>query len=412
MKSGRALWQRSTILHRNLRLAALLLLVLATGAAADGGPATVVSPGEIDHAAEIATSCPTFNWSAVDGAAGYELAVFALVEPEEPKLALRHLVEGSALGWTPGRTDCLAPGPVYAWTVRALDANGQPLGGESAWAVPRRFAVPELPGDAEVADALEVLRRWQAARADGRAGPLPAEASIPTSQDLSGEAVTVSGIAAIRGEIPGVTGETYGVFGISSSLQGAGLVGLNTSFGPDLVLDGSYNGQVDTLFTQSGIDRPSASPQTFNLQNSSGGGMALQVQGTAVSLTGHAHSGAEITSGTVAEPRLDATLARDSEILPTVLAGDGPGSTLDADTLDGLQAVRGQPPRPRACRSRDHLRHRRRRPHRFDDRARQPKSCRPSSPATATARRSTPTRSTACTARATRRASPASARPA
>ncbi len=52
----------------------------------------------------------------------------------------------------------------------------------------------------------------------------------------------------------------------------------------------------------------------------------------------HAHSGADITSGTVAEPRIDASIARDTEVMPTVLANDGAGSTLDADWLDGLHA--------------------------------------------------------------------------
>ena len=49
----------------------------------------------------------------------------------------------------------------------------------------------------------------------------------------------------------------------------------------------------------------------------------------------HTHSGADITSGTVADARIAASLARDSEIMPTVLAGDGSGSGLDADLLDG-----------------------------------------------------------------------------
>jgi hypothetical protein len=56
-----------------------------------------------------------------------------------------------------------------------------------------------------------------------------------------------------------------------------------------------------------------------------------------VSLSGSVNGGA-IKSGTVAAARIDAAIARDSEILPAVLAGDGPGSTLDADTLDGQQA--------------------------------------------------------------------------
>jgi hypothetical protein len=52
----------------------------------------------------------------------------------------------------------------------------------------------------------------------------------------------------------------------------------------------------------------------------------------------HAHNGADINSGTVADARVDAAVARDSEIMPTVLANDGAGSTLDADLLDGLHA--------------------------------------------------------------------------
>jgi hypothetical protein len=53
----------------------------------------------------------------------------------------------------------------------------------------------------------------------------------------------------------------------------------------------------------------------------------------------HAHAGEEITSGTVAELRIDGSIARDAEVMDTVKANDGPGSGLDADTLDGKQAA-------------------------------------------------------------------------
>jgi hypothetical protein len=58
----------------------------------------------------------------------------------------------------------------------------------------------------------------------------------------------------------------------------------------------------------------------------------------AFAATSHSHSGADIRSGTVAEARIDAAIARDSEIMPTVLSADGAGSGLDADLLDGQQA--------------------------------------------------------------------------
>jgi len=49
----------------------------------------------------------------------------------------------------------------------------------------------------------------------------------------------------------------------------------------------------------------------------------------------HPHSGADITSGMVAEARIDPSLARDGEVVNTVKANDGAGSALDADLLDG-----------------------------------------------------------------------------
>ncbi len=57
------------------------------------------------------------------------------------------------------------------------------------------------------------------------------------------------------------------------------------------------------------------------------------------SLVGHPHSGTDITSGTVSAARIDGTIARDSEIMPTVLANDGSSSGLDADYLDGSNST-------------------------------------------------------------------------
>ncbi len=49
--------------------------------------------------------------------------------------------------------------------------------------------------------------------------------------------------------------------------------------------------------------------------------------------------GEAIRTGTVSQTFIDQTIARDSEIMPMVLANDGSGSTLDADTLDGQQST-------------------------------------------------------------------------
>lgn len=60
---------------------------------------------------------------------------------------------------------------------------------------------------------------------------------------------------------------------------------------------------------------------------------------TAFAASSHAHSGADITTGTVADARIAATIARDSEVFGLVTAADGTGSGLDADLLDGLNST-------------------------------------------------------------------------
>ncbi|MDQ4108375.1 MAG: hypothetical protein M3138_06155 [Actinomycetota bacterium] len=60
---------------------------------------------------------------------------------------------------------------------------------------------------------------------------------------------------------------------------------------------------------------------------------------TAFAGASHVHSGDDITSGTVAEARIAAPLARDSEVIGVVTAADGAGSTLDADLLDGQNSA-------------------------------------------------------------------------
>lgn len=59
---------------------------------------------------------------------------------------------------------------------------------------------------------------------------------------------------------------------------------------------------------------------------------------TSFASSSHAHSGADITSGTVADARIDALLARDSEVFGIVTASDGAASGLDADLLDGMDS--------------------------------------------------------------------------
>lgn len=82
---------------------------------------------------------------------------------------------------------------------------------------------------------------------------------------------------------------------------------------------------------------------TFDVVEGAGSGLDADTvdgqQATAFAASSHLHSGTHITTGTVADARIASTIARDSEIMPTVLANDGPGSGLDADTIDGESAT-------------------------------------------------------------------------
>jgi hypothetical protein len=86
--------------------------------------------------------------------------------------------------------------------------------------------------------------------------------------------------AAVKGEMPDPTGETYGVVGVSNSPGGAGLGAANTAGGPDLVLDGAEDGETDALVSQDGIVLSSSGHETFTFENTGGGDMHLAVIGT------------------------------------------------------------------------------------------------------------------------------------
>ena len=64
---------------------------------------------------------------------------------------------------------------------------------------------------------------------------------------------------------------------------------------------------------------------------------------TDLALASHTHDGGDITSGTVGEPFIDPQIARDGEVVDLLKAGDGPGSGVDADLLDGLEAAAFRP---------------------------------------------------------------------
>jgi hypothetical protein len=351
----------------------LPVLVALLGLAVPGAatPPTPVSPGEIDRATEVPGGCPSFSWTLDERAAGYEIVVVTVSDGEPARLALERRIGGSALSWSPDRAACLAAG-TYAWSVRSLDAEGQPLDAPEPWARPRAFAVPAAPGPEEVAAALDTLRRWQASqdpRATAGSSAAPAavasdrSADAPTSsfarapgalpERPASVAVSTSAGAAMRGENPTSSGEEHGVLGLASSPQGAGLAAVNTTAGPDLVLDGARNGEPDALLSQSGLDRPSSSDTGFDFRNSQGGAMQLTVDGVAVVTTATDRDAlGELACAAGEIPLRGSNLWTCGPGSATsYLAGnqlqliansfhvvEGSGSGLDADSLDGLDA--------------------------------------------------------------------------
>ena len=262
-----------------------------------------VSPGAADRIAEIEGRCPTFTWSPGPGAAFHELVCYRL--PKESELAdlstvdlsdadqvLYAKVPGSASAWGPELAECLTPGDNYAWFVRAvyLEEEGEVVEA-SEWSYGKYFSISPMPSAREVEVALGVLRRYtqfadgpggvQAESADTMRAAPSRRVAVPQQVPKS----VTSAKTAIKGTVSDATGETYGVVGISNSPDGAGVAAANSNGGPELVLDGSEDYPVDAEFSESVINRPWGTPQTFNIRNSAGSGMTLQVDGVDVVTT-------------------------------------------------------------------------------------------------------------------------------
>ncbi len=337
---------------RLARAVAPLLLLLASAVSA--APPAAVSPGELARAAEVPGGCPTFSWTLDETAAGYELVVMALAAGAEPQAVLRRRIDGRALAWSTDRAACLPPGE-YAWSVRALGTTDPAAPGDPAWAPPRRFAVPSAPSAAEVAAALDTLRRWQATRAaDAPAELVDTPRAIEPGVTARQVEVGTSAGAALRGDNPASAGEEYGVLGLTSSLSGAGVAAVNRGAGPDLILDGATTGQADALLREDGIDRPSSSPQSFDIRNTLAGGMTVRVDGVPVVTTATDQDTLGALGCVAGEiplrgsnlwtcaPGTGATYLAGNQLQlsgNTFNVLEGSGSGLDADLLDGLSST-------------------------------------------------------------------------
>lgn len=282
-------------MKRPMFLAVLPVSILISSAAVSATPKRpiAVSPGAPQSVALIGQRCPTFSWGSVEGAIRFKVVVYEL--PEENELSeeavpvIQNTLPGTAFSWTPPLDQCLESGRAYVWFVLAQDEFGY-----EEWSEGRNFMVDEAPSLEEVADALRVLRSYldQSPSVAGSLDPLELRdveemlTKPEPGKEKAGNAdsrvnqpfALVSGKSGIRAEVPDGTGVTYGVVGVSNSTSGAGLAAQNTAGGADLILDGA----APALVTESGLVRNSPSALTFNFQNTGGGTMGLQVDGTAV----------------------------------------------------------------------------------------------------------------------------------
>lgn len=161
----------------------LVVPILWVGVALAGPAAYAEAPEPVSPVGAVGERCPTFSWSAVPGAPGYELVVYQVAEDvaEEPLLTAR--LPGGATAWTPG-ADCLEAGGNYAWSLRVLGGDAG-AGGEGGWSEPVLFEVSAAPSPDGVEEALATLRRYLSEARQGESGAR--SAAEPAAGPAAGE---------------------------------------------------------------------------------------------------------------------------------------------------------------------------------------------------------------------------------
>ena len=179
-----------------------------------------VSPGETAASAAVEARCPTFSWTGVPGARGYELAVYRFAGADaEPTLVARASVLGDARGWTPSATDCLERGQRYAWSVAAIAGRGEEL----AWSPPFLFDVEAAPSLDELEQAIATIERYRTHGGGDRPARLDSAREDALTEDSTGSILARrprSGDAQAGGlgdALPGaLTAPTSGIIRIAS----------------------------------------------------------------------------------------------------------------------------------------------------------------------------------------------------
>lgn len=164
-----------------------------------------VSPARVEGVAQVEARCPSFDWGNSASAISYELVVYRIGEEGvEAEPVWQQTVPGTANGWTPSLERCLERGGRYAWSVRALGADG-----DSEWSPPSLFEVAPGPSEEELAEALRVVREYLAksdstviAAQSVAPGGAPSSGSTATGsppQAPAGGGIFVEGAAVLSG---------------------------------------------------------------------------------------------------------------------------------------------------------------------------------------------------------------------
>lgn len=232
-------------------------------------------------------------------------------------------VGGDSLGGGFSDTDTVTPDAngVFEATIGDDPGNLMPasiFGGSSVWLQVRINGVDLAPRQ-RIASVGYAVRSLHADDADTLAGQLPASFS-PYGHSHGAGDITSGILDAER--IP-VT--------IARDDEILSILLMNDGLGSGLDAD-LLDGQQASAFANA-VHLHSAADITSGVIAD-----ARVTDALTVSSAGSVDAGA-IKIGTVAASRIDAAIARDSEILPAVLAGDGAGSGLDADTVDGKHAT-------------------------------------------------------------------------
>lgn len=159
------------------RTTLISLVLVAVSARASAEVPRPVSPRVAGAIAVVRETCPTFNWTASDGASAIELVVFRLAEGEAegpPVKVVGLTLPGTATGWTATLGGCLERGEHYAWSV----------GSEGRWSEAALFEIAPWHWPLDSVQLLEELSRLP------DAGPVPVS---PAELTVQGEVRTVDG---------------------------------------------------------------------------------------------------------------------------------------------------------------------------------------------------------------------------